>query len=60
MQAARLTVDEAVDVREQDGQIIIEPIRLDKVDLAQLLSGITPQNLHEGVEFGDPVGRELL
>lgn len=60
MQAARLTLDEVVDVREQDGQIVIEPIRLDKVDLTQLLAGITPQNLHEGVEFGDAVGRELL
>ncbi len=60
MQAARLRVDEAVEVREQDGHIVIEPIRLDKVDLAQLLAGITPQNLHEGVEFGDPMGRELL
>lgn len=58
MQAARLRLDEVVDVREQDGQIVIEPIRLGKVDLAQLLAGITPENLHGGVDFGDPVGME--
>jgi antitoxin MazE len=60
MQAARLTLDEVVDVREQDGQIVIEPIRSSKVDLAQMLAGITPENLHGGVDFGDPVGKESL
>jgi antitoxin MazE len=60
MQAAHLTLDEVVDVREQDGQIVIEPIRLGKGDLAQLLAGITPENLHAGVDFGDPVGKESL
>jgi antitoxin MazE len=60
MQAARLTLDEVVDVREQDGQIVIEPIRLSKFDLSQLLAGITPENLHGGVDFGDPIGKESL
>jgi antitoxin MazE len=60
MQAACLTLDEVVDVREQDGQIVIEPMRSGKVDLARLLAGITPENLHDGVDFGDPVGRETL
>jgi antitoxin MazE len=60
MQAARLTLDAVVDVREQDGQIVIEPIRSVKVDLAQLLAGITRENLHDGVGFGDPVGKESL
>ena len=60
MQAAGLTLDEVVDVREQDGQIVIKPIRLGKVDLAQLLAGITRENLHDGVDFGDPVGKESL
>ena len=60
MQAARLKLDETVDVREQDGQIVIKPIRSGKVDLAQLLAGITPANLHGGIEFGDPIGKELL
>lgn len=60
MQAARLRLDEAVDVREQDGHIVIEPIRAGKVDLAQLLAGITPENLHGGTDFGNPVGKESL
>jgi antitoxin MazE len=60
MQAARLGLDEAVDVREQDGQIVIKPIRTRKVDLADLLAGITPENLHSAADFGSPVGKELL
>jgi antitoxin MazE len=60
MEAACLSLDAAVDIREQDGQIVIEPIRASKVDLAQLLAGITPENLQGGIDFGDPVGKESL
>ena len=60
MQAARLHLDDVVDVREQDGRIVIVPIRNDEYDLAQLLAAITPENLHGEVDFGAPVGRELL
>jgi len=60
MEAARLRLDESVDVREEGGRIVIEPIRPSKYDLAQLLSGITPENVHAGVDFGSPVGKELL
>jgi antitoxin MazE len=60
MKAARLKVDDAVDVREQGGHIVIKPIRPGKVELTRLLDGITAENLHGGVDFGDPIGRESL
>jgi antitoxin MazE len=60
MEAAQLKLDEAVDVREQDGEIVITPIRSNKVELSQLLDRITPDNLHSGMDFGNPMGRELL
>lgn len=60
MQAARLHLDDVVDVREQDGRIVIDPIRPNEYDLAQLLAAITPENLHGEVDFGAPVGQELL
>jgi len=60
MEAVQLNLDDAVHVSEQDGQIVIKPIRTDKPDLAQLLRCITPENLHSGVDFGDPVGKESL
>jgi antitoxin MazE len=58
MKAARLSMNEEVDVREQGGHIVIKPIRPGKVELDRLLDSITPANLHDGVDFGEPVGRE--
>lgn len=60
MEAARLSLDAPVDVREEGGRIVIEPIRSNEYDLTRLLAGITPENLHAEVDFGAPVGKELL
>lgn len=60
MHAAKLRLDEAVDVREEGGCIVIEPIRPDAYDLATLLGGITPRNLHGEVDFGSALGKEAL
>jgi antitoxin MazE len=60
MKAARLRMDEAVEVSEQGGHILIKPIRPGKVELNRLLASITTENLHTGVDFGNPVGRESL
>ncbi len=60
MQAAGLDLEQAVEITEQRGQIVIRPIHTDKVDLGQLLAGITAENLHAGVDLGDPVGMETL
>ena len=60
MEAARLSLDAPVDVREEGGRIVIEPIRSNEYDLAQLLADITPENLHNEIDFGAPVGKELL
>lgn len=60
MEAARLGLDDPVDIREEDGRIIIEPVRIPECNLAQLLAGITPENLHSEVDFGAPAGKELL
>lgn len=59
-QAAKVNLDEAVEIREEDGRIIIEPIRPAQFDLEQLVSGITEENLHHEVDFGRPVGKESL
>jgi antitoxin MazE len=59
MQATRLDLDEAVDVREEAGRIVIEPVRQKTYDLGKLLKGITSKNQHEAVDFGPPVGKEV-
>jgi len=58
MQATRLDLDEVVDVREEAGRIVIEPVRQKTYDLRRLLDGITSKNQHEAVDFGPAVGKE--
>lgn len=60
MQAANLKLDAAVDVREEDGRIVVEPLGDEHGDLDALLARITPQNLHGESDFGSRVGKELL
>ena len=58
LQAAKLRLDDSVDVREEAGRIVIEPVPRKEYTLSELLKGITGENLHEEVEFGRPVGKE--
>ena len=59
MQATRLDLDEAVDVREEAGRIVIEPLRKKTYDLDELLKAITSKNQHELIDFGLPMGNEV-
>jgi antitoxin MazE len=58
MQATRLDLDEVVDVREEAGRIVIEPVRQKTYQLAKLLKGITAKNQHRAVDFGPAMGKE--
>ena len=60
MQAANLKLDASVDVREEDGRIVVEPVGDDHGDLDALLARITPENLHTESNFGPRVGKESL
>jgi antitoxin MazE len=59
MQATHLDLDEVVDVREEAGRIVIEPVRQKTYDLKTLLRGITSKNQHEAVDFGPAMGKEV-
>ena len=59
MAAATLSLDQAVDVREESGRIVIEPLREETFDIGDLIAGITDDNVHEAIDFGAPVGREI-
>jgi antitoxin MazE len=58
LQAAKLRLDDSVDVREESGRIVIEPAPRKEYTLSELLKGITAENLHKEVDFGRPVGKE--
>jgi antitoxin MazE len=58
MHAARLDLGEEVDLREEAGRIVIEPVQQNKDGLGELLKRINSKNQHEAVAFGAAVGRE--
>jgi antitoxin MazE len=59
MEAMHLDLDQAVEVREEKGRIVIEPVRRKAYALDDLLKGITAKNLHAAVDFGPPEGNEV-
>ncbi|MEG3132320.1 AbrB/MazE/SpoVT family DNA-binding domain-containing protein [Rouxiella sp. T17] len=60
MQAAALSVDDTVDIQVEDGRIVIVPVRAKEYSLDSLLAGVTADNVHDEIDFGTPVGREVL
>ncbi|GLR66346.1 antitoxin MazE [Acidocella aquatica] len=59
LDAVHVSIDQDVDIRAENGRIVIEPMRK-QVTLESLLSQVTPDNLHGEVDFGGSVGREIL
>jgi antitoxin MazE len=55
-----LAIDAEIDVRVEDGRIVIEPMAAPKYDLDRLLAQITPENLHEEVSFGPAAGKAAV
>ena len=58
MASASLRIDQEVDVREEQGRVIIEPVFGPAYDLDKLLDAMTPDTFPEEVDFGGPVGHE--
>jgi len=57
--AATLSIDQAVEVREEGGRIIIEAVKASVFDLNQLLDQMTPETFPDDADFGAPVGQEV-
>jgi len=60
MEAAHLKLDDAVEVREEGGRIVIERVRSKDYELAHILDAITADNLHAEVDFGPALGKEAF
>lgn len=59
MASAHLALDQHVEVREEQGRIVIEPVRRKEFKLDDLLGDITSDNLHSTIDTGAPVGKEF-
>jgi len=54
MKSAKVSLDQQVDVREERGRIVIEPVRASAFDATALIAGITEENRHNEIDFGCP------
>lgn len=59
LEECHLTVESPIDIRVENGQIVVAPLQTHEYRLADLLEGVTPDNLHGEVDFGTPVGNEF-
>ncbi|MBC8129036.1 MAG: AbrB/MazE/SpoVT family DNA-binding domain-containing protein [Rhizobiaceae bacterium] len=59
MAAASLSIDQAVDVREENGRIVIDPVRTVQYDLDRLLDQMSADTFHDEIDFGEPRGNEV-
>jgi antitoxin MazE len=60
MAEARLRLDQPVEIRAEDGRVVIEGVGDPEYRLEDLVAQITPENRHQESDFGPPVGRERL
>jgi antitoxin MazE len=56
---ARVEAGSSVDLILEGGDLIVRPIARPRYDLSSLLKGINARNLHEPVDSGQGVGREV-
>ena len=59
MSSAQLRIDQEVDVHEEGGRLVIEPVVSPSYDLESLVAGITDENLHDEITTGSRVGNEF-
>ncbi|AVT59727.1 MULTISPECIES: AbrB/MazE/SpoVT family DNA-binding domain-containing protein [Pectobacterium] len=62
MQAFDMTFNDSFDMEIRETEIALIPKKKPKYQftLDELLEGMTPEHVHEKVDFGAPVGKELL
>ena len=48
-----------IDITLHEDKLQITPIKEKQFTLEQLLSGVTKDNLHEEIDTGSPVGKEI-
>jgi antitoxin MazE len=53
-------LDSPVEISVKGHTIVIEPVREKiKYDLDELLAGVNPETLHDEIDSGNPVGKEI-
>ncbi len=58
LEAAKVGLDQPVDLHVEGGRIVIEPLRPVRYNIADLVAGITDDNRHAPVDMGNAVGQD--
>ena len=48
-----------VDLKVENGRLVVAPIKKSRYRLSDLLDQVAPENLHAEVQVGGPVGQEV-
>ena len=54
-----LQTDGEIEILLENGRLIISPVKSITYSLDDLLSKITPENLHHEMDFGKSIGKEV-
>ncbi|EHY6648631.1 AbrB/MazE/SpoVT family DNA-binding domain-containing protein [Salmonella enterica] len=62
MQALNLNDNSELELDIRDGILYLKPIPQERFSytLDELLAGITPDNIHRGIDFGPDIGKEIV
>ena len=52
--------DAAIDLSMEDGALVLRPTHVGRYNLETLLSEVTDENIHPVVDWGTPMGKEVL
>lgn len=56
---SNVTGGSTVEISMNNGTIVVTPLKESKYTLEELVDGITDDNRHEEVDWGQPVGKEV-
>jgi len=57
---AGLKEQDQLEIEVRDDKVVLLPRKEREYTLKELLKGVTKKNLHKEVDFGAPIGREML
>jgi antitoxin MazE len=60
LKAANFRANQKVSIKCRSGQIVIEPTHQKQYSLDELIAQCAKNPLHDEIDFGAPVGREII
>jgi antitoxin MazE len=54
-----LQADGEVEISIEEGRLVLSPVKKPKYTLDELLAQIKPESLHDEIDFGESLGKEV-